>query len=224
MKARKYLKNLRLAKNMTQAQVSDAMQMSQHYYSLIEAGERQSDISLSIIRKLNEWALGLLTALRTALQETDWDQISDSISLFLSELDWRGIAGNLVGLIRDVLSAAWTVFSTLWSELDFGHQVLIALGSGFALVGSAISNLVPSIVRLLSSLGVLKPALAALGIAKGAVLIKFLAIPLAIAAIIALIRYRTGDMSRIIAQPCPCGSIVRRFDHIANRGIEKCLS
>jgi phenylacetate-coenzyme A ligase PaaK-like adenylate-forming protein len=39
-----------------------------------------------------------------------------------------------------------------------------------------------------------------------------------------LIRYRTGDMSRILAEPCPCGSIIRRFDHIANRRIEKCLT
>jgi len=39
-----------------------------------------------------------------------------------------------------------------------------------------------------------------------------------------LIRYRTGDMSRILAEPCPCGSTIRRFDHIADRGIEKCLS
>jgi len=39
-----------------------------------------------------------------------------------------------------------------------------------------------------------------------------------------LIRYRTGDISRILAEPCPCGSVIRRFDQIANRGIEKCLS
>ena len=39
-----------------------------------------------------------------------------------------------------------------------------------------------------------------------------------------LIRYRTGDMSRILAKPCSCGSTIRRFDHIADRGIEKCLN
>ena len=32
-----------------------------------------------------------------------------------------------------------------------------------------------------------------------------------------LIRYRTGDISRIIPGPCPCGSTIRRLDTIAGR-------
>ncbi|MCL2227976.1 MAG: AMP-binding protein [Oscillospiraceae bacterium] len=36
-----------------------------------------------------------------------------------------------------------------------------------------------------------------------------------------LIRYRTGDISRIIAGRCACGSAIRRFDQIADRGVIK---
>lgn len=32
-----------------------------------------------------------------------------------------------------------------------------------------------------------------------------------------LIRYRTGDRARLLAQPCPCGSVVKRMDKIAGR-------
>jgi phenylacetate-coenzyme A ligase PaaK-like adenylate-forming protein len=33
-----------------------------------------------------------------------------------------------------------------------------------------------------------------------------------------LIRYRTGDLSRIFAGPCACGSVLRRLDRIKSRG------
>ncbi|HVP77946.1 MAG TPA: AMP-binding protein [Thermodesulfobacteriota bacterium] len=32
-----------------------------------------------------------------------------------------------------------------------------------------------------------------------------------------LIRYRTGDIARMIAQPCPCGSILKRMDYVRGR-------
>ena len=32
-----------------------------------------------------------------------------------------------------------------------------------------------------------------------------------------LIRYRTGDKARILAEPCVCGSVVKRMDKIAGR-------
>ena len=37
-----------------------------------------------------------------------------------------------------------------------------------------------------------------------------------------LIRYRTGDRSRLLTQPCPCGSVLRRLEHISRR-INKAL-
>ncbi len=36
-----------------------------------------------------------------------------------------------------------------------------------------------------------------------------------------LIRYRTGDRSRWIPGPCPCGSVLRRMDKVLPRGVEK---
>jgi phenylacetate-coenzyme A ligase PaaK-like adenylate-forming protein len=32
-----------------------------------------------------------------------------------------------------------------------------------------------------------------------------------------LVRYRTGDFSRFIPEPCPCGSKLKRLDRVANR-------
>jgi phenylacetate-coenzyme A ligase PaaK-like adenylate-forming protein len=32
-----------------------------------------------------------------------------------------------------------------------------------------------------------------------------------------LIRYRTGDISRVIPEPCPCGSFLRRFERVSGR-------
>lgn len=32
-----------------------------------------------------------------------------------------------------------------------------------------------------------------------------------------LIRYRTGDMSRFIPEPCPCGSLLKRMEHVKYR-------
>jgi phenylacetate-CoA ligase len=32
-----------------------------------------------------------------------------------------------------------------------------------------------------------------------------------------LIRYRTGDMSRFMTQPCPCGSVLKRIERVSGR-------
>jgi phenylacetate-CoA ligase len=32
-----------------------------------------------------------------------------------------------------------------------------------------------------------------------------------------LVRYRTGDIARIIPEPCPCGTILRRLEHVRGR-------
>jgi phenylacetate-coenzyme A ligase PaaK-like adenylate-forming protein len=32
-----------------------------------------------------------------------------------------------------------------------------------------------------------------------------------------LVRYRTGDIARMITQPCPCGSILKRMDYVKGR-------
>ena len=36
-----------------------------------------------------------------------------------------------------------------------------------------------------------------------------------------LIRYRTGDFSRFVPEPCPCGTQLRTLAHIGDRGIRK---
>jgi phenylacetate-coenzyme A ligase PaaK-like adenylate-forming protein len=36
-----------------------------------------------------------------------------------------------------------------------------------------------------------------------------------------LVRYRTGDMSRFIPGPCPCGSVLKRLARVADRKAAK---
>lgn len=51
---REYLKKLREEKNISQQNVEERTGLSQQYYSLIEIGERQADMSLSVMKKLSE--------------------------------------------------------------------------------------------------------------------------------------------------------------------------
>ena len=47
-----WLKTLRDSAQLTQKQVADALAISDNYYCLIEKGERQKEISLSLLTKL----------------------------------------------------------------------------------------------------------------------------------------------------------------------------
>ena len=51
---RTWLIELRERHNLTQADVAKKLNMTQGYYSLIEKGERQADLNLSIAEKLSK--------------------------------------------------------------------------------------------------------------------------------------------------------------------------
>lgn len=51
---RKYLKELRERKELSQLEVSQKLEISESYYSLIESGERQKKMSLDLAQKLSE--------------------------------------------------------------------------------------------------------------------------------------------------------------------------
>lgn len=51
---RQYLKDLRLKKGLSQTVVSEKIGITQSYYNMIESGQRQEDMSLSLIDKLAE--------------------------------------------------------------------------------------------------------------------------------------------------------------------------
>lgn len=55
---REWLKNLRKEKGLSQQEIAEKMEISQNYYSMIETGERQKDLDLSLAKKLGE-ILGL---------------------------------------------------------------------------------------------------------------------------------------------------------------------
>lgn len=49
---RLYLKELRDEKHLSQNEISKKLDISESYYSLIESGDRQADMSLSLMKKL----------------------------------------------------------------------------------------------------------------------------------------------------------------------------
>ena len=49
---REWLKNLRLERNFTQAQMAEKMDVSESYYAYIESGERQKKMDIVVISKL----------------------------------------------------------------------------------------------------------------------------------------------------------------------------
>lgn len=51
---REWLKNIRTEKGLSQQSVAESLGIAQQYYSLIENGERQSDLNLSLVTKLSE--------------------------------------------------------------------------------------------------------------------------------------------------------------------------
>lgn len=49
---RTWLKTLRCEKSLSQQEIADKLEIAQQYYSLIENGERQKDLDLSLVIKL----------------------------------------------------------------------------------------------------------------------------------------------------------------------------
>lgn len=51
---REWLKNLREEKGLTQKQVGEQLDISESYYSYIEAGDRQKPMDITLARKLSK--------------------------------------------------------------------------------------------------------------------------------------------------------------------------
>ena len=49
---RNWLKTLRCKKGLSQQEIADKLEIAQQYYSLIENGERQKDLDLSLVINL----------------------------------------------------------------------------------------------------------------------------------------------------------------------------
>lgn len=77
---REYLKNLRLNINLSQQQVAESAHITRQYYNMIENGERQKDISLSVLSKLS---VALKTPLSKLVQlENEYQaQLADKVSI-----------------------------------------------------------------------------------------------------------------------------------------------
>lgn len=51
---RHWLKKLRTENGLTQKEMADKLNIAQNYYNMIENGDRQKDINLSLVTKLAE--------------------------------------------------------------------------------------------------------------------------------------------------------------------------
>lgn len=70
---REWLKEARLARKLTQKQMADAVGVTEAYYSLIESGDRQKKIDLTLALRLGT-ALGLSIAEVAKLEEANNDK------------------------------------------------------------------------------------------------------------------------------------------------------
>ena len=103
---RKWLKTLRCNSNKSQAEIADMLGMTQQYYNLIENGERQKDLDLSIATKLSE-LLGVsidwiaeqeqkAKLKRWIIQKIKWgDRMIESVFEIKSEENGEPDKGNL---------------------------------------------------------------------------------------------------------------------------------
>lgn len=53
VKMREWLRNVRKAKNMTQQEVADKLELSRQYYAMIEKGERQMPLDMQLASKIS---------------------------------------------------------------------------------------------------------------------------------------------------------------------------
>ena len=55
---------------------------------------------------LNTWAHGILTSLITAISETDWEQIGEKVSEFISNIDYGKLLADEIELSVSLINAA----------------------------------------------------------------------------------------------------------------------
>lgn len=77
---------------------------------------------------LSTFAHGLLTALKTALKETDWGEVGRSIGEFISNIDWTQLTLDLLGLAWEVLQALAQAFYGLAEKSPIVAALLSCFG------------------------------------------------------------------------------------------------
>lgn len=95
---------------------------------------------------INTWVHGILTAITTAVQETNWALIGTEIGNFLRELDWFQLLKDIAGVIGSALIA---VFELVGGSLSVAPiETAIAL----AFIGLSSSQKIKNAIGTLSAL------------------------------------------------------------------------
>lgn len=101
---------------------------------------------------LNVWGKGLLTALKTALETADWEEVGKSIGTFISEIDFAEIAWDFVTLASELCGAVAKAIIG-YTETDPIGAAIVALIVGAKLTGLS-TGIGTAITTFLSTKGI----------------------------------------------------------------------
>ena len=125
----------------------------------------------------NELILGILTFIKSAIAQVDWRQVGQDIGIFLDQIDWEQIFGDLFDIIWEVLSGLIgglldTKSGKVILAIGAGLAAIKLLVGGFTLIGTIgkwITDASPLLTKFAGLFGVTGP-LAGIGAALGRVL------------------------------------------------------
>ena len=95
----------------------------------------------ALAKTVNTWALGIINMLATAVGNTNWEKIADSLNTLIKEIKWSDFASDLSGLAQSIV----TSLSKALKRVDW-----YAVGEA---IGDALKNLdIPDILHKLGEL------------------------------------------------------------------------
>lgn len=124
---------------------------------------------------VSKWVNGLLSALVTALQNTNWQKVGQSIGDFFANIDWSAVAWNLLSLVEAFGEAlidafiGWFKNDPLSATILAGLAFMKLIGIGGAIGAAIVNALTPSETAKIAEK--IKTGLKALKIAIGIIFI-----------------------------------------------------
>lgn len=82
----------------------------------------------SLAKTINVWANGILDAIITAIDATDWGMIGTRIGTFLAEIDFLKIAGKVMKTLWKALNAAFETYEGLFETAPLETALLTLVG------------------------------------------------------------------------------------------------
>ncbi|MCL2225643.1 MAG: hypothetical protein FWB96_11815 [Defluviitaleaceae bacterium] len=150
-----------------------------------------------IAQTISKGVRGFLTTILETLRTLDWQLIGESISEFLTNVDWRGIIEDVIAIIREALSGLHIVLSEIFgAEMATGIMLFTGLMVGLKVAVPIISKIIGAVRTVIAVIGkmktifavVKKVVLAVIAVIKSPFILIGAAIAAVIAGIVLLIK------------------------------------